>query len=69
MSMMLFNVVAENVIRTWLAMMVEDQRVDKDGQKRDRWVVRGSLLRRQWHGHIAQPRLAAACNECPGRPV
>ena len=27
----LFNVVVENVIRTWLAMTVEDQRVDHDG--------------------------------------
>ena len=27
----LFKVVAENVIRTWLAMIVEDQRVDHNG--------------------------------------
>ena len=26
-----FNVVADNIIRTWLAMTVEDQRVDHDG--------------------------------------
>ena len=30
-SLTLFNVVVDNVIRTWLAMTVEDQRVDQDG--------------------------------------
>ena len=31
MSPKLFNVVVENVIRNWLAMTVEDQRVARDG--------------------------------------
>ena len=31
LSQTLFNVVGDNFIRTWLAMTVEDQRVDHDG--------------------------------------
>ena len=29
----LFNVITENVIQTWLAMMVEDYRVEHDGMR------------------------------------
>ena len=31
LSLTIFNVVVDNVIRTWLAMTVEDQRVDHYG--------------------------------------
>ena len=31
MSSMMFNVVVDNVIRTWLAVTVENQRVAHDG--------------------------------------
>ena len=30
-SLTLFNMVVDNIIRTWLDMTVEDQRVDHDG--------------------------------------
>ena len=65
-SLTLFNVVVDNVMRTWLVMTVEDQRVAHDDPGRDDWSVFGSLLCQQWHGHLTQLRLAAAQNERPG---
>ena len=62
-SPMILNMVADNIIRTWMAVTVEDERVDNDGL--------GETARRClgvfWHGGITRPGLAATLDKRPGR--